>query len=311
MKTMNKVFCAVLAMILALGMTGIATADTAWTAAAPNGAPALSLAMVMKDNPGAVTLVAADTIAAEFSKGESDFLIAPINAGAKLFKAGKSTYLLAAVVTWGNLVFASQKEGFKAEDMNGATITLFGENTINASIALYALEKNGITPDSVEYLGGAAETQSLLLTDADAIVMTAEPAVTAAKVKNENVTSIAVNDLYKQATGLDGFTQAGLFVKKATAEEKPEMTQEFLRLAKASCDACETDVTAVAEAAVALEILKNTKIAEAAIPNCNVRYAPATEVREQIETTAGIDLKQYGGELPADDFYYAANDATP
>jgi len=253
-----------------------------------------------------VTLVAADTIAAEFSKGDSDFLIAPINAGAKLFKAGKSDYLLAAVVTWGNLVFASQKPDFSLKSLNGGTLTLFGENTINASIALYVLEKNGITPAAVEYLAGAAETQSLLLTDAEAIVMTAEPAVTAAKMKNENVTSIPLNDLYREATGFDGFTQAGLFVRKSTAEEKPELVKEFLSLAKASCDAAESDLAAVVEASVALEILPNPKVAQAAIPNCSIRYAAATEVRDQIETTAGIDLAQFGGALPADAFYYAA-----
>ena len=302
---MKKIISILLILALATGLIGMASAD-GWTAAAPNGAPALALALVMKDNPESVTLVAADTIAAEFSKGESDFLIAPINAGAKLFKAEKSDYLLAAVVTWGNLVFASQKPDFSLERLNGGTLTLFGENTINASIALYVLEKNGITPAAVEYLAGAAETQSLLLTDAEAIVMTAEPAVTAAKMKNENVTSIPLNDLYREATGFDGFTQAGLFVRKSTAEEKPELVKEFLSLAKASCDAAESDLAAVVEASVALEILPNPKVAQAAIPNCSIRYAAATEVRDQIETTAGIDLAQFGGALPADAFYYAA-----
>ena len=302
----KMMLAALMVLVLALGLLGGAVAETGWTAAAPNGAPALALTMVMKDNPGAVTLVAANTIAAEFSKNESDFLIAPINAGAKLFKAGKSDYRLAAVVTWGNLVFASQRADFRMETMNGQTVTLFGENTINASIALYVMEKNGITPAAVEYLAGVAETQSLLLSDPDAIVLVAEPLITAAKMKNENVTSIALNDLYKTATSFDGFTQAGLFVRKATAGEKPEVVKEFLSLVKASCDACESDLNTVAETAVALEILQNVKVAQSAIPNCAIRYAAATEAREQIETTAGIDLSQFGGELPADDFYYAA-----
>ena len=36
------------------------------------------------------------------------------------------------------------------------------------------------------------------------------------------------------------------------------------------------------------------------------RKRAAQDAREQIETTAAVDLSQYGGELPADEFYYVA-----
>ena len=65
-------------------------------------------------------------------------------------------------------------------------------------------------------------------------------------------------------------------------------------------------VKAVAEAAVKLEILPNAKVAEAAIPGCSIRYVPAADARENLEKTAAIDLSQFGGELPADGFYYTA-----
>jgi hypothetical protein len=126
------------------------------------------------------------------------------------------------VVSWGNLAIASQKADLKAEDLNGADITLFGENTINASVVLYTLKENGIEPANVQYLAGAAETQALLLSDAEAIVVTAEPALTAAKMKNSAISSIAVNELLKAASGEDGYTQAGLFVKAETLEAQPE-----------------------------------------------------------------------------------------
>ena len=85
---------------------------------APSGAPALALAAMAVNEPEAYTFVAADTIAAEFAGNNADFIIAPLNAGAKLYKAGKSTYKLGAVVTWGNLYFASQKADFALEDKN-------------------------------------------------------------------------------------------------------------------------------------------------------------------------------------------------
>ena len=274
--------------------------------ASPNGAPALALCSLAVDSPDQYTLLAAETITAEFANRTADFIIAPLNAGAKLYKMGKSSYKLAAVVSWGNLFFASQKENFKLEDINGAAITLFGENTINSSIALFVLKENGITPASVSYLAGAPNTQQLLLSDPDAIVLTAEPAVTAARIKKPEITAYSVNELYLKATGNEGFTQAGLFVNPDTVESSPNTVETYLAMVAESTAKCVNDVPAVAEAAVKLEILPNAKVANSAIPNITVRFVRALDAKAQVETTANIDLKQFGGAVPADDFYYGA-----
>ena len=306
---MKKFLAMMTALVLALGLCAFAAAEGADIAGlkvtTPGGAPALALAAMAVENPGQYTTIAADTIAAAFAGKEADFIIAPLNAGAKLYKAGKSTYKLAAVVSWGNLFFAAQKEQITEDDLKGS-ITLFGENTINASVVLYALKENGIEPAEVTYLAGAVDTQSLLLSDGNAIVVTAEPALTAARMKNDKITGIGVNDLLKQANGMDGYTQAALFVKAETAENNPEAVAEFLKQAEEACGKCTTDVTAVAEAAAALEILPNAKVAEKAIPGCAIRFVSAKDAKEQVEKTAQIDLSQFGGEVPADDFYYGA-----
>ena len=294
-----------LALILGLGAAGAETTEAAaLTLTAPGGAPALAVAAMAEKNPERFTFVAADTIAAAFAKAEADFIIAPVNAGAKLYRAGKSAYRLAAVVTWGNLYIASQKEGLSEADLKGAEITLFGENTINASVVLYALKENGIEPSKVNYLAGAAETQALLLSNPEAIVVTAEPALTAARIKNDKISAIAVNALYQKATGNDGYAQAGLFVNPATLEGRKEAADAYLEQVREAAGLCATDVEAVAAAAVKLEILPNAKVAQAAIPNCAIRYLSAAEAKAQVETTAAVDLSQFGGEVPADDFYY-------
>ena len=51
-------------------------------------------------------------------------------------------------------------------------------------------------------------------------------------------------------------------------------------------------------------LLPNQKVAEKAIPGCSIRFVSALEAREQLEFVANIDLSQFGGALPADDFYY-------
>ena len=293
-------------MICLMMATAFAYAEeNAFTLTAPSGAPAIAAAKLAEDDPEHFRFIAADTIAAEFSKNEADFIIAPINAGAKLFKAGKSSYILGAVITQGNLVFASQREGFTMDDINGAKITLFGENTINASVALFVLEQKGIVPLEVEYLAGAAETQTLLMNDAESIVMTAEPAVTAAKIRNEKITSIPLTEELNLLTGNNGYAQAGLFIRADTLDNNPEGVREFLASVKTSADAVTTDLDSVVKAAVALEILPNEKVAAAAIPNCGIQYTAAADAKELVEFTANIDLSQFGGAVPADEFYYA------
>ena len=292
---MKKFLSLILAAMLLLSLTACAEAP-AMKVSSPAGAPGLALATLAVQNPENYTFVAAETISAEFASAQADFIVAPVNAGAKLFKMGKSTYQLAAVVSWGNLFFASQKAGFKLEDMNGAKVVLFGESTINAAVVCYAMEKNGIVPAEIEYLGSAANTQALLLSDAEAIVVTAEPALTAAKM----------NELYKAATGYEGYTQAGLFVKAETVANQPEAVENFLKLVEEACMKNVEDIPAVAEAAVALELLPNVKVATNAIPGCAVRYVSALEAKEQVELTANVDLTQFGGAVPADEFYYGA-----
>ena len=302
-----KKLTALLFTVIMILTAACASAEDGFVIVAPSGAPAIAVAGVWAENADAVKTINADTIAEAFGSNQADFIIAPINAGAKLYKAGKSTYRLAAVVTWGNLVFASRTEGFTAEKINGSKLVLFGENTINASIALYVLEQKGIVPETVEYLAGAAETQALLLNgDEGTIVMTAEPAVTAAKMKDETIVSVPLNDLYREVTGFDGFTQAGLFVREDTAAGNPELVREALEKIRASVEMCENDPATVAGNVVAMEILPKEPVALKALPGCSIRWMSAADAREQIETTASIDLKQYGGELPADDFYYSA-----
>ena len=302
---MKKILSLVLTALLILGLAVSVTAEDALKLTAPSGAPALAVATMAAEDPDNFTFIAADTIAAEFAKAEADFIIAPLNAGAKLYKAGKSAYKLAAVVTWGNLYVAAQKAGFQPQDINGAKLTLFGENTINASVVLYALKAQGIEPAETEYLAGAANTQALLLSDPEAIVVTAEPALTAARMKNEALTAFAVNELLS-AAGMDGYTQAALFVKPETAEAQPEAVAAYLKQVEEACGKCESDVDAVAEAAVKLEILPNAKVAAAAIPGCSIRYAAAADAKADVEKTVAIDPAQFGGDVPADDFYYEA-----
>lgn len=298
MKSLKRMISLLLTIALALCL-GSAPAEGSWTLTCPNGAPALSVAVIAAERPDDFTFIAADTIPAAFASAEADFIIAPVNAGAKLFKAGKSTYRLAAVVTWGNLVIASQRENFTLDDLKENKLTLFGADTINASVALYALKQFGIEPELADPLAGAAETKTLLETDPEAIVLTAEPMFTAAKAANDKITGYPVNDLLD-----NGYAQAGLFVRAETLEKDPALVNAVLAEIQASCDLCAGDPDRVAAALGQLEM----KFPKAAIPGCAISYVGAAQAKRLVEVTVEIDPAQFGGADPADEFYYNAEE---
>ena len=110
---MKKYLSLLLILCLVTGIAAFAGAeDYSVKVTAPAGAPALALATLAVESPDDYAFVTADTIGAAFAKNEADFIIAPLNAGAKLYKAGKSTYRLAAMVCWGNLYIASMAERY-------------------------------------------------------------------------------------------------------------------------------------------------------------------------------------------------------
>ena len=277
--------------------------DYTITVTAPNGAPAVALATLALNNKDNYNFIAGTAIASAFSSNSSDVVIAPINAGAKLYKNNKSTYRLAAVITWGNLYFASQIENFTLDTMKGKEIVLFGENTINAAVAKYVLEKNNIEC-TFKYETDTAVTQSVLIQNQDKIVMVAEPALSAAKTK-KTITSISIQDLYKKASNNAQFVQAGIFVKTDTIKNHEKALSNYLLQLKEETDTLSTNLDKFAEASVSLELIPALPVAKTAIPNCNIKYKDAKDAKTQIEATAKLCLADFGGDLPVEEFYYS------
>lgn len=295
-------------LLVALASCG--SDDYKLSVVAPQGAPAVSVASLAVNDTDSYSFIDANNIAEQFTANEKDIIIAPVNAGAKLYKANKSTYKLGAVVTWGNLYFATQRTDITSiNDLNGKDVTLFGETTINASLAKYVLDNKSIEPNYA-YLGSAANTKELLASDDNAIVMTAEPALTAVtnqlKQNGKTVVSYSISELYEEISDAE-FTQAALFIKADTIENHKGLVNEYLDKVKQSCDLVTSDVEAVANNIItlgntglpaALPVLKQ------ALPKCNIKFKSAADSKAAIEKTANIDLKQFGGAVPSDDFYY-------
>lgn len=306
MKILKRIFCIVL-LVGSLVLASCSEEKIELTVIAPSGAPAMALGDLAVNHTEEYTVElnkSASALRAAFGSAEADVIVAPINLGAQMYIQNQA-YQLASVLTWGNLYFASQKADFKLADLNGANVTLFGQGTINDIIVQHILSNKNITlGEESTYLADTNLTNAELLQNENAIVLVAEPALSAAKSKKANITSISIQDLYKEVSGANSYPQAGCFVKVETASNHKKAIRTFLTDLKASADLCNKDSSKAAEYAVELEIGANAGIVALAIPNCNIQYVKASDAKQDIQTMVGIKAQLFGGSNPVDEFYY-------
>ncbi|MCR5350415.1 MAG: ABC transporter substrate-binding protein [Acholeplasmatales bacterium] len=279
--------------------------DYKFSVVAPNGAPAACLAdMDIDDDNNTYTYIAAETISAQFTAKTADFIIAPISAGAKLYKAGLSQYVFGGTVTWGNIFFASQQNISSLNDLKDKKITMFGDGSSNASAARYVLNQNNITFEEETPLATAQNTQTVLLSNENAVVLSAEPAITAAKAQ-KTIYSIDVQQEMKKLTNNSfAYTQAGLFINPDTIKNHKGVVNEFIEDLKESCDEVTTDLEETAQNCVTLGILPKLAIAKAALPKCNISFMNAKNSKSYVEFTASLNLSDFGGANPVNEFYF-------
>lgn len=276
------------------------------TVATPTGAPLVAAANTL-EKVEFTKITDTTLIPTYFSANEKDIIFAPVNVGTKLYNAGKSTYKLASVITYGNLYFASQEDAFdEVFDLNNRDLVFFGEGTVNQAVVDYVLEQYEITPKSVEYLGNTKLTQTELLSNPNAIVLIAEPALSAAKINKSNIKSLSVQDLFEAKSGNKKFCQAGCFVSQDAIDNKNEEVKQYLKEVKASCALASKDANKLASVAFKLDESTPEAVLAKSIPGCNIGYNKATDIKEMFEFTCNLNLALFGNKLPDDDFYFNA-----
>lgn len=273
---------------------------------APSGAPAIGIADIAYNQKEEYDLEinkTADVLQASFLAQDKDVIIAPINLGATMYnKTGN--YVLASVLTWGNLYIASRMEDFTIQSLNGKDVTFFGQNTINQYIVEKVLKHNDVTPSNITYLADTKLTQAQLISSAESIVLVAEPVLSVAKSKVENITAISVQDLYNEMTNSGSYPQAGCFIKKSTIEEHKKVVTNFIDDLEESANKVATDTSTIAGYAEELEMGGKKAVLEKAIPNSNISYKTANDSKDQIEALFTDALSYCGGKLPDEEFYY-------
>lgn len=323
---MKRIFALVLALSLALLCLAPAMAEetektgVTMRVASLKGPTTMGLVKLMQDAEAGLTANdytfamegTADAISPLLIQGELDAAMIPCNLAAVLINRTEGALEIAAINTLGVLYVLENGDTVQSvEDLRGKTIFSTGQGTTPEYALDYVLSRNGIDPDSdvtVEFRSESTEVASAMLNDAASIAVLPQPFVTSVLMQNENVrVALSLTDEWDKVGDGSAMITGVCVVRKAFAEEHPEAVDAFLKEYAASTEYVNANPAEAAEWIAELEIVGNAKIAETAIPACNIVCITGEEMVTKasgyIDALYEQNPEAVGGK-PADETYF-------
>lgn len=283
-----------------------------YTFLAPSGTPSLALATLFDNNSQVEyeIVAGANPLVAAFTSGSHDFIVAPVNVGAKLY-ANNQKYKLVNTIVWGNFYIASLSEIKAVTDLEGKTITAFGQNSSPDIMLKAVLDYYGLTDKvTIEYVDAVTSANSMMMAGEAEIIVSAEPSISVLKNKKPIYTIDLQAEWNKLSNG-SSFPQAGLFVKaELLTEENKDATMSFISKVLEKIED-HKNPSVLAASAVKIDTSFETVGAanlEKAIPNCWIAIKTKSEEKNAIkyyaEKLISLGLgAQIGGAVPSEGFY--------
>jgi NitT/TauT family transport system substrate-binding protein len=256
---------------------------------------------------------AADEIVPLLIKGELDMAAIPANLAATLYQKTSGGIQAVAVNTLGVLYVVEQGDTVHSmADLKGRTILSTGKGTTPEYVLRYLLTANGLDPDKdvdIQYYSEATEVTAQMASTQDAIAVLPQPYVTAAGLKDDTL-RVALDltaewDKVADTQLITGVT----VVRKAYAEEHPDVVAAFLADYAQSVNAANTDLDGTAALCEEQGVVAKAAIAKKALPNCNIVCLTGEELKADaagyLQVLYDADPAAVGGALPGEDFYWA------
>lgn len=267
--------------------------------------PAIASAEVVTDNT---------EVAAALTNGDADIAAIATNAAANLAAKTEGGIQVLAVNTLGVLYILEKGNTVHSmADLAGKTLYA-PSNTKGGNpehILNHLLEKNGVSPSDVDIQWLTPQEITAKLTSSDAgICMLPVPAATALMIQDSGVRQALSLSEEWENLGEGSLPMGCIVARTQYIEENPEGVEAFLSAYEASITYMSDpdNLTDAAQLVAQFEITPNAKVAEAAIPQCNLTYVAGREMRTMLEDYYSILFQaapdSIGGGLPYDSFYY-------
>lgn len=260
-----------------------------------------------------------DEVTPALVKGDVDIAAVPANMASVLYNTQDKSIQVLGVNTLGVIYICETGDSVKSvKDLKGKTIYASGKGATPEYSLNYILEGNGLKPGKdvkIEWKSEHSECVAAIAKDKNAIAMLPQPFVAAAQAKNPDI-KVAL-DLTKEWDNLqedkdDSTLITGVVVaRKDFVEKNPEAVKAFLNNYKKSVDFVNENNEEAAKLVGEYDIVP-AKVAEKALPQCNIVLLTGNEMEEKLsgylEILAKQNPKAVGGKVPGDDFYFGAED---
>lgn len=307
---MKKIISLILMVISVVTLTSCKKEEV--KVLAPSGTPALSIMYIEnnKDKLGYKIDVVngADSLAAAFLSKSYDFILAPLNLGAKMYVNNKN-YKLGAIVVNSNYYFVSQGEINKEAFLN-KEIVIFGESQMSGILSRLILDKNyklDLNQLNIRYVNSAQDSQSEFIkaTNKENIIcLIPEPALSVLRTKVKSLKAVSLKEEYSLLDSENPLPQAAVFVRSDLSNNT---INKFLRELKNSINKINSNYESSSELGSTLFNNYTKEILLSALPNSEIKYTSAKDSKKSVEAFLSY-LNNYnsniiGGEVD-ENFYF-------
>ena len=289
---MKKGIAMVLALVMALGLVGLASAEedkTVVRIGSLKGPTTMGLVKLMQDDKNGESLNdyeftmagAADEISGKLATGDLDMALIPANLAAVLYNNTQGKIQMTAINTLGVLYVVEAGDSIQSiEDLKGKTVLSTGKGTTPEYGLNFVLSKNGIDPAkdlTIEFKSEATEAAAALADGSATIAVLPQPFVTTAMMNNDKLRlALSLTDEWAKVEPESAMITGVAVVNAEFAQQNPEAVQNFLSEYQASTEYVNANPQ---EASVWIEEadIAPAAVAEKAIPQCNIVCITGTE----------------------------------
>ncbi|MCH3963181.1 MAG: PhnD/SsuA/transferrin family substrate-binding protein [Clostridium sp.] len=288
--------------------------------AALKGPTGIGMVKLMEDDKSNYDISmydSADQVVSKIVSGDVDIAAVPSNLAAVLYNKTKGQVKLAGINTLGVLYIVENGNSVKnINDLKGKTIYSSGKGAVPEFALNYILKKNGLDPEkdvNVVYKMSHNDVAAAVAAKKASIALLPEPFVTTVKMKDKDLNiPIDLTKEWNKVSGKDSNLIMGTVIfTKNFADKNGKAANQFLKKYKDSVDFVNKNTADAAKIVEKNGIIPKAKVAEMAIPRCNIVFISADEGKKSLKNFYSILMNDYpksiGGKLPDENFYYTSN----
>ncbi|SHE36979.1 ABC transporter substrate-binding protein [Clostridium fallax] len=285
--------------------------------AALKGPTALGALKLLKDDKKEYDISiydSPDQLIGKIVNGEVDGAMVPSNMASILYNKTKGKVEFVAINTLGVLYIVENGDTIKSiKDLKGKTLYATGKGAVPEYALNYILNKNGLNPEkdlTIDYKMSHQDLATAIASKEVNLAMLPQPFVTIVQSKDKDL-NIPINlteEWDKVSNGESKLVMGTLIFRKDFIENRKNDLHTFLKKYEESINFVNNNLEETGQIAEENGIIPNAKIAEKAIPKCNIVFIDGKEGKEAMEGFLKVleesNPKSIGGALPNEDFYY-------